>query len=295
MRPVISYLIPSYNHAIYLPFLLEGISRDTRLLDVPVEVIIMDDGSQDNSKSVINSWAKANEGLFEIYCFFQENKGLSAVLNKMIDEAQGEYLRLCASDDVIIAGSTQLLYNEFKRQPNLRCVLADARVVDEKGDIIHESSIKLHGGNIKHLMNSALLVKELIQHWCVAGPTHLIKRSHYESMRYDESSKIDDFDLFLSLLEVPNAVAFINEFVCLYRVHSTNTSKTKNRERRLENSKFFLAIIDKYIYRCILAKYLSPLRYRSIAKIYFLQRKYLRSFFNMAMSLVFKVKSELQS
>lgn len=295
MRVMISYLIPSYNHEKYLPLLLENIGLDIECLEVPAEVIIIDDGSIDDSKLIIQTWAEANAGRFEIIYLFQENKGLPAVLNKMIDRSRGQYLRLCASDDVITVGSTQMLYEQFKSRPNLLCVLADANIINESGDLIQQSSIAFHGGKIERLANPDFLVKELIQHWCVAGPTHLIKRSHYESMRYDESSTIDDYDLFLSLLEVPEAVIFVNEIVCSYRVHTTNTSKTNNVGRRIENIQFFLHIIERYINRHTLANYLPSVRYRSIAKIYFLQKKYIRCFFSMCMSLFFKVKSELQN
>ncbi len=49
MSIAISYLIPSYNHAHYLPLLLESIRLDIDRLEVPAEVIIIDDGSSDDS------------------------------------------------------------------------------------------------------------------------------------------------------------------------------------------------------------------------------------------------------
>lgn len=295
MSAVVSYLLPSYNHGKYLPFLLNNISLDIQQLDVPAEVIIIDDGSKDDSVTIIKAWAEAESGHFEINCIFQENKGIAAVLNTLIDKSSGQYLRLCASDDIIAVGSTQRLLDQFANNTQLLCVLADAAVINEDGHTIHPSSIVYHGGTIKRLSHPDQRVKELIQHWCVAGPTHLIKKSHYNSMRYNENETIDDYDLFLSLLKVAGSVAFINEIVCSYRIHSTNTSKTKNTAQRIENIESFLSTINRYLDGKILVGYLLPIKYKTLAKIDFLQKKYLRCSLNMIVSLFFKFKSEMMS
>lgn len=295
MHPIISYLIPSYNHEQYLLFLLESLRLDIEQLTVPAEVIIVDDGSIDDSMTVIQAWAEANHNRFDIFYSTQENKGIGAVLNRMIDSSRGEYLRVCASDDMVVCGSTQLLYEQFKDRPNLRCVLADAKVINESGAVLHPSSISYHGGNIKRLADPKSLAREIIQHWCVAGPTHLLKKSHHQTMRYDESCRIEDYDLFLSLLEIPDAVVYVPEIVSLYRLHSTNVSKTKNLKRRIENIKTFQLIIDRYIDRQILANYLTTVRYKTRAKINFLQKQYVSCFFSLCMSAFFKLKPERRS
>jgi len=292
---VISYLIPSYNHAQFLPALLENISLDIHSLAVPAEVIILDDGSSDNSVALIKTWAVQEGSKFKINCLYKENRGLTATLNQLIARAEGSYLRLCASDDIVLPGSTQLLYEQFLLNPQLLCVLADARVIDEQGRVLDESSIAFHGGRVKALLNPASVTKELIQHWCVAGPSHLIKKSHYEGRQYNELATIDDYDLFLSLLESPDRLVFIDEKVCLYRIHKTNTSKCKNRKRRIENLSCFLDIINKYLDKPSLAKYLISVKYLSKAKIYYLKKHYLRCLFSLSLSMLFKLKRELLS
>jgi glycosyltransferase involved in cell wall biosynthesis len=293
MTVMVSYLVPSYNHEKYIFFLLESIKLDIEQLAVVAEIIIIDDGSLDNSRAIIQSWAETYKEKFKIIYQFQENKGIASVLNRLIDLASGQYLRLCASDDVIVTGSTKLLLQQFKYKQDLRCVFADGRVIDEFGNLIHQSSIAFHRGSAKRLKEPKSLAKELIQRWCIAGPAILVKRSHYDNMRYDESSRIEDYQLILSLLELPNSVSFINEIVCFYRIHSTNTSKTKKVEQRVENIKSFLRIIDSYLNRQPLKSYLLPVKYKSLAKIYFLQKKFIRCFFNFFISVLFKIKGDL--
>lgn len=293
MSIVVSYLIPSYNHEKFLSLTLASIEQDISLLKVAAEVIIIDDGSTDNSVHLIRQWIHLHQEQFNIVFISQSNKGLPVVLNALIASAQGTYLRLCASDDILIAGSTQILLNQFSINPLLVCVVGDGSVIDAEGAIIHKSSIAYHGGVIKRLKNSRQQEKELITHWCIAGPCHLIKKNHYQQLTYNEQLTIDDFDLFLSLLMIPGALFFLESTVCLYRFHSNNTSKTNDVTRRIVNIKSFRCIIDKYLNQRCFVNDLRPLRYQSTAKIYFLQKKYFNSFFYLCLSLFFKMKSEL--
>lgn len=289
MDTVVSYLVPSFNHEKYLTLLLESIKEDVATLTVPTEIIILDDGSSDNSCSMIQDWVEANEATLKIQYAFQKNCGISAVFNTLIEKSSGQYIRICATDDLIIKGSTQLLLNEFQKNPEILCALGDGQVIDEGGGLIHNSSLEYHGASVKRLSDKKLLLKELIQRWCVAGPSILIKRTHYAGMRYNESSTIEDFDLFLSLLNVPDSIAFIRDQVCAYRIHQNNTSKTKIREKRIINMQSFLQIIEKYLPESRLFPYLLPLKYKSKAKIYYLEKKFIRCGFSMLMYGAFQV------
>lgn len=294
-QTTISYLVPSYNHEHYLLFLLESIKQDIQSLSVGAEVIILDDGSKDNSPQIIEEWANTNADSLSIQYAFQENKGIASVFNRLIAMSSGQYIRICASDDVIITGSTQLLLNEFHRQAELLCALGDGKIIDGQGNVIHQSVIEFHGASPERLANKNQLVKELIQHWCVAGPSILVKKSHYDTMRYEETSHIEDFDLFLSLLKIPNSVSFIKDAVCLYRIHDTNTSKTRNIEKRISNIQCFVRLIDKYRHHKELAQYLLPLKYKSKAKINYLQKSYVKCACNMLINFLFYLKYALQN
>ena len=232
----LSYLLPSYNHGIYILELLESIRLDMLHLSVPAELVIVDDGSKDNSEAVIRKWVKAHEKCIKIRCVFSpENKGIPAVFNKLVALSSGEFLRFSGSDDILVQGSTQKLLDVFSAKDSLACVFGDASVINHCGEIVNPSSIAFHGGSVSRLSDLKLLKAELIQNWCLAGPSFLIRKNHYEYMHYDESLKIDDYDLYLSLLESPESVEFLNFIVCRYRVHDSNTSKTRDVKKRIDN------------------------------------------------------------
>lgn len=290
MNKKVSFLLPSYNHERFLHKALESIRLDIELLDSPAEVIIIDDGSTDASPDILKKWIEEYQASMEIVHFFQKNEGVCAVLNKLVETASGEFIRLCASDDFVVPGSTNLLLKEFESQSSLICVIGDALVIDGDDKVIDNSSIGYHGGRVNCLLNAQLITQELIQNWCVAGPSFLIRKKHYQNIQYVEKAKIDDFHLFLSLLEIPASVTFLNQTVCKYRVHETNTSKTQDITRRVDNLESFLGIVEAYIGKKTLESYLLPVKYKTIAKINYLEKKYFKAAVSMLLSVCLKIK-----
>ncbi len=93
----LSLIVVNYNYADYLPDTLESIVRQTVL---PEEVLLCDDGSTDESPSIMRDYAKK-------YPFFRlvlgkENLGLFAVVNRVVSLAQGKYVSFIASDDIYL-------------------------------------------------------------------------------------------------------------------------------------------------------------------------------------------------
>lgn len=89
--PFFSIILPTYNRAHFLPKAIESVLKQTF---EDWELIIVDDGSTDNTKEVV---AKYNDS--RIRYFFQENQERSAARNNGIDQAQGEYICFLDSDD----------------------------------------------------------------------------------------------------------------------------------------------------------------------------------------------------
>lgn len=292
MTITVSFLIPSFNHDKYIIELLESVKEEVLSLSEPSEIIIVDDCSSDESRRMIFEWVIENEKSFSILFFPSDtNKGISATLNKLIFNAKGEYFRLCSSDDVIIKGSTEKLLDEFNKNERLLCCFGDAVVINEMGGIVSDSSIVFHGGNIDKLSSPKTMSPELIRNWCLAGPSFLIKKKFYAYMKYDEILKIDDYDLYLTLLEATDSLSFINKKVCFYRVHNRNTSKTKNKSKRIENLNSFLSIVNRHLEKKVLNKYLLPVKYKTEAKINFLEKKYYRTVFFLCKYFFAKYKS----
>lgn len=92
-EPLVSVIIPVYNTEKYVRRAVESILEQTYR---DVEIILVDDGSNDNSQSVCRAIEESNK---RVKYFLQPHNGVSAARNKGIKEAQGKYLFFCDSDD----------------------------------------------------------------------------------------------------------------------------------------------------------------------------------------------------
>lgn len=108
-EPLISIIIPSYNAAVYLPETLASIQVQT---DVAKEIIIIDDGSTDNTAEII----RQNFPNFCTYVY-QENKGVSSARNLGLTYARGEFVIFFDADDKMCDGFLKERKNELNDNP----------------------------------------------------------------------------------------------------------------------------------------------------------------------------------
>jgi len=104
----VSILVPSYNYGAFL-----GEAIDSALAQTyrPVEVIVIDDGSTDNSVEVASRYGD------KIRVLTQPNRGLVAVLNRGLEEAQGAFLTILSADDIFRSTYVERLMGALRAQP----------------------------------------------------------------------------------------------------------------------------------------------------------------------------------
>lgn len=220
---LVSVLIPLYNHARYVTRCLESVLED----GYPrVEILIIDDGSKDDSAALARYWYEGTDAL-RIERFELEscpNKGVIRTLNQLVAKARGEYVILLASDDFLLPGGIATRLEYLRMNPHKIAVFGDCIVVDDGGTKTHDSGIvDLYGGHIKCLLNDDLLALELICNWCVPGPGFMARRELYERIGlYDESLTIEDWDMYLRIAAA-GLLGFIPGPVAAYRYHGENS------------------------------------------------------------------------
>lgn len=228
----ISFLIPSYNHSSYIDHTLDSIVADANSLDY--EIIIIDDGSSDDTKSKIKLWQERNP-LAVIKVIYRENRGLCATLNELVHQSAGDIIRLCASDDAIYKGSSLKILDEFESN-EAQVLVGDAFVMDDRGVTIGKSAILLNGGNLQKMQTQIGLKREIVSNWALPGPCVAIRKSVYEKVGYySEDLLIEDWDFFLRVSALCT-IQFLNTPFAYYRIHSSNTCKTISNSRRFQNN-----------------------------------------------------------
>jgi glycosyltransferase involved in cell wall biosynthesis len=233
--PTISILIPAYNHENYVTQTLDSILHDSFKNK---EIVIINDGSTDNTDQVIQQWIKKNGDKIKIIYKSQKNQGLTKTLNKLLELSSGKYLVTLASDDYLLEGGLEKRYRYLQEHPEKYAVFADCIVVDQNGKKTHESGLfSLRHANRAKLLTDEGIKEEFISNFAVPGPVLMVKRDFYKEFgNYNEEMYMEDYDLYLQFAQ-KNLIGFLDEKVSAYRLHENNMSIQNN-------PKFIQLLID---------------------------------------------------
>lgn len=113
MKPLVSVIIPVYNTEKYLAEAIESVLAQA---DYPLEIIVVDDGSTDNSAAVAKQFGD------RIQYLYQENSGAAMTRNRGIEQSHGEYLSFLDADDLWTKNKLSLQLAAFDRNSNLDIV-----------------------------------------------------------------------------------------------------------------------------------------------------------------------------
>lgn len=114
----ISVIIPSYNRGYVIKEAIDSVFYQ----DIPnIQVIVIDDGSTDNTQEVLSSYYD------KITYVYQQNQGQSVARNLGIDLAKGKYICFLDSDDIFLKGKFKTELALFKQYPEVNSIITDAK------------------------------------------------------------------------------------------------------------------------------------------------------------------------
>ncbi len=119
--PLVSIIIPNYNHAQYIEDAIHSVLRQTYR---NVETIVVDDGSRDNSRDVIGAFGNT------VRAIFQQNQGLSAARNTGIAASRGEFIGVLDADDMYEPDFVETLVTALQSQSDADGIYCGYRFVD---------------------------------------------------------------------------------------------------------------------------------------------------------------------
>jgi len=93
----VSVVIPAYNAENFIVDALESIAKQTVL---PKEVIVINDGSRNHTRKVIQDWISQSKMTFSVYLHSQENRGISAARNMGMKKSSGMWIAFLDADDI---------------------------------------------------------------------------------------------------------------------------------------------------------------------------------------------------
>lgn len=232
--PLVSVLVPCFNYAEYVGDALRSIlSQNYKNF----ELIIVDDGSTDDSARVIQNVLKEEHGGLVRRAVFlrQENQGVSAALNTALASARGEYIATFDADDLMSPGRLELQVDYLQQNPLVGCVGGEAVRIDEQGRLLPKKDKQRQ---VRRYDFSQALAKALV----VGGGVAMYRREAMdEAGGYDSAIKIQDFQMTLKVAYAGFFVVMLPEVVTLYRKHGDSLSKNYKAEYR-----YGLELIESY-------------------------------------------------
>ncbi|MGB7067961.1 MAG: glycosyltransferase family 2 protein [Pyrinomonadaceae bacterium] len=227
MSTKISVIIPTYNRADLVVGTIESVL--TQSLD-DFEVIVADDGSNDNTKEVLSKYL-ADER-FQ-YCF-QSNHGRSAARNLGMHNASGEYLMFLDSDDLLFSNALEMLYNAAKAAPDAGLIAGSRIFIDPFGNRLETvDPVKVD----REIWGEKIHVRK-IRELFFPPSTYIVKRAlALEVDGYDDRMEsAEDFDFFIKCCDSA-PITVLTEPVVRMRRHEGNTPDRSVREAVLRISK----------------------------------------------------------
>ncbi len=206
----VSVIIPAYNGDRYITDAIAGVLAQTY---TDCEIIVVDDGSTDNTKNIIQQYRN------KIKYYSQSNQGVAASRNLGLSKAKGEYIAFLDQDDVFLPHKLALQVAVLEREPALAMVNSGWQIVNQDG--VFQSAVK------PWLQIPQLTVADLIIWKPVFLGAMLFRRSQLESIADFDTSleQTPDVDLVLRLAAKGGASAWVKQTTVKYRQHQDNASK----------------------------------------------------------------------
>ena len=167
MNPLVSIIIPCFNAENFIAETIQSVINQTYST---WELIIVNDGSTDNSLSIIEQFVKQDSRITSIN---KQNSGVSDSRNIGVSKSKGEYLILLDADDLICQNFIELGLPEFKSDGTIGLIHFDNQLIDEKSNklaIINKSFegyvldklLMLGGGEYIFGISSCIFKKEVL-------------------------------------------------------------------------------------------------------------------------------------
>jgi glycosyltransferase involved in cell wall biosynthesis len=236
----ISIIIPVYNMEKYLKQCLDSVFCQ---IDENIEVIIVNDGSTDDSRKVIEKYLNLYKNVVYIE---QENQGVSISRNKGIERAKGEYIMFLDSDDYLEKKSVSNLYIKAKEKDMDILIFGHRKVYDENNNFDKINTIfdenKVYEGN---QVAQRMLSGDIEGYCCDKLLKHeYIKKNKLE---FQQDVYIEDFFPIFQQIYKSKRIGFYNDVVYNYRQRVDSISNSKNKKLLTD---FTLCVdnIQNYIY-----------------------------------------------
>ena len=261
---LVSILIPSYNHENYVQKTVKSIINQTYK---NIELIVIDDGSKDNTFEKILELKKDCERRF-VNVIFQkkENEGTCKTLNKLLSLSKGEYIYIIASDDLAKPEAIEKEINFLNNNKDYALCAGDNDIIDENDIICYwdnkrnnvykaeDAVFKTNGEYLKNERKSVNFNSSdfgdygLLNYSNFIPNGYLIRKNIFDIIgEFTPEAPLEDYWLMLQISKFAK-MKYIDEPLFSYRWHSNNTIKVSDRTKLFDEKTraYEKTMIEKY-------------------------------------------------
>lgn len=215
--PLVSVIVPSYNHAEYITNCIESIVNQTYQ---NTELIVIDDGSTDDSRSVLESL----QSKYSFRLIFQANKGVAKTLTEAVQKyATGEYISVCASDDFYHPERIRTQVDFLEKHPELPACFTNTFYIAKDSGILIIPDCTADSKKFE----KPDLFSDLLQLKVILPVTFLYRKNLLQEINYfSEKHYCEDFFVTLNITS-RYQIGYLPLNLHYYRVQPNSAIKTR--------------------------------------------------------------------
>jgi glycosyltransferase involved in cell wall biosynthesis len=266
----LSIIIPVFNSAIFLEACLNSILNQN-MNTANFEIIIVNDGSSDNSEKIIKSWHVKNPEIGVKY-FFQENKGQGSARNFGIRQSSGIYLWFIDSDDFLDPECAKILLKELEKY-DLDAIWFNHRLIDLNGKILPQPKVDKKTNYTQEIFSGENFLKYVFNTSCMPVMFMFKKEILIQnSLNFHEGIYFEDNIFTPKLIFYAKKIKYCNLVVYNYVIHESSTMRSSDnlKKRTLDSiivskelkffsnqntSKILKSFIDKFSSQILMYNY----------------------------------------
>lgn len=220
-----SIVIPVYNVEKYIDKCLKSILNQTYK---NFEVIIVNDGTKDNSQKIIDKYVKKDK---RFKSYIKENGGLSSARNYGINKANGDYLVLIDSDDYVSLDYLEKINEVLTREKNIELLKTKLILVDDDENVIRYEK-GLDEGYVSFL--DLVKLEFLEPAWSYVYKLEFFKKNNF---MYAEGMVHEDYGLTPEIIMKAKKIYYLN-YYSYYYVQRENSIMSSNSKEKLRKKAY---------------------------------------------------------
>ncbi len=214
VKGLVSIITPCYNGAKYISETIESVISQNY---TNWEMIVIDDGSHDNSAEIVREYCKKDN---RIILLQQENKGSAAARNNGIRNANGQYIALLDADDLWMPQFLESQIN-FMNEKNAVCVCCSYKCINESSEEILDTICAKPKITVKDMMITNYI-------GCLSGLYDCEKHGKIY-LKEELKSLRDDYAYWLDIVKLEGVAYGNQDILAKYRVFSGSTTGNKRK------------------------------------------------------------------